>query len=101
MNISKGKLKVPTSLSIECKNLLRDLLQKNPNKRLGSVGGAREIKHHEFFYGIDWEVVAVRGLRPPAPLITVVSNGMISEECISDYSTEVQPNLPGWTFIGK
>ena len=101
MNISKGKLKVPASLSIECKNLLRDLLQKDPNKRLGSVGGAEEIKQHEFFYGIDWEMVAMRGMRPPPPLITAVSPGVISEEVIADCSSEVQPNLPGWTFIGK
>ena len=39
-NIKTAKLKFSTSLSIECKNLLRDLLQKDPNRRLGSAGGA-------------------------------------------------------------
>ena len=100
-NISKGKLRVPTALSIECKNILRDLLQKDPNKRLGSIGDASEIKQHEFFYGMNWDLVYQRGLRPPPPSLTVINPGFMPEDIISDTSNELQPNLPGWTFIGK
>lgn len=101
LNIQKGKLKVPTSLSIECKNLLRDLLQKDPNKRLGTVGDASEVKQHDFFYGIDWELAYNKGLRPPAPPLPMIIPGLVPEESISDTSTDFQSILPGWTFIGK
>lgn len=101
LNITKGKLKVPTSLSIECKNLLKDLLQKDPNKRLGSLGGASEVKNHEFFYGIDWDFVLGKGLRLPAPVLQTAKNCLVTEETIADTLNDIQPNLPGWTFIGK
>ncbi|OMJ65898.1 hypothetical protein SteCoe_37454 [Stentor coeruleus] len=100
-NIKKGKLKVPSSLSIECKNLLRDLLQKDPNKRLGSVGGANEIKQHEFFYGVDWDMVYNRGLKPPLPPVAPVITQFLHEDMIADTQNEMSSVLPGWTFIGK
>ncbi|OMJ73271.1 hypothetical protein SteCoe_28084 [Stentor coeruleus] len=101
LNIKKAKLRVPTSLTIECKNLLRDLLQKDPNKRLGSVGGASQIKQHEFFYGIDWNLVYNRGLRPPVPLMPSSVSQYLPEDMIADSQNELNSLLPGWTFIGK
>ena len=38
----------------EAKAIIRALLEKNPQKRLGA-GGIDEIKQHEFFYDTDWE----------------------------------------------
>jgi hypothetical protein len=33
------------------------LLNKNPLKRLGSKGGAEEIKEHPYFNDVNWDVV--------------------------------------------
>ena len=100
-NIKKGKLRVPTTLSTECKNLLRDLLQKDPNKRLGTSNDAIEVKKHEFFYGINWDSVYSRRLRPPAPTIYTSHSGFLSEDVIADTTEANMQVLPGWTFVSN
>jgi serine/threonine protein kinase len=45
---------IPSFLSDECRHLLRSLLEKNPNKRLGSMNGVKEIKEHPWCADIDW-----------------------------------------------
>ena len=52
-NIQRGKLKIPTSLSGDARSLLKELLNRDPLKRLGSRRDAEEIKEHPFFYGIN------------------------------------------------
>ncbi|KFK39399.1 hypothetical protein AALP_AA3G240000 [Arabis alpina] len=44
--------------------LIRSLLVKDPNKRLGSNRGAVEIKEHAFFAGVRWDLLT-EVLRPP------------------------------------
>ncbi|KAF3541969.1 hypothetical protein F2Q69_00019367 [Brassica cretica] len=51
------------------KNQINKNLQRDPSSRLGSKGGANEIKQHAFFCGINWPLI--RGTEPPpldAPL---------------------------------
>lgn len=60
-NILKAHLQIPTFISPECENLIRKLLIRNPNKRLGA-NGAHEIKSHEWFKGLDWEAAYYRRL---------------------------------------
>jgi hypothetical protein len=36
------------------------LLEKDPSKRLGTKGGAAEIKSHPFFRGTDWNKILRR-----------------------------------------
>ena len=51
-------VKIPRTLSVEAKNLLRGLLEKDPKKRTG--GGkddAKEIMYHEFFRSVNWHDV--------------------------------------------
>lgn len=45
-------------------DLIERLLEKDPKKRLGYVGGAEEIKEHEFFRGVKWEMLT-EVERPP------------------------------------
>jgi len=45
-------------------DLIEQLLEKDPLKRLGYVGGADEIKEHEFFRGVKWEMLT-EVERPP------------------------------------
>ena len=69
-NIRAGPLKLPSFLSVNARELLIALLNRNPNKRLGSgPTGAVEIKMHVFFESIDWEEVENKGLPVPPPIM--------------------------------
>ena len=64
--IRKSDLHYPPSLSKQSKTLLRGLLTRDPNSRLGSgPGDAEEIKVHEFFAEIDWDKLAAGEMTPP------------------------------------
>ena len=46
--------------------LIRNLLQKNPAKRLGSLnGGVQDIKDHPWFTGFDWDSLNARTMKAP------------------------------------
>ncbi|XP_057539085.1 serine/threonine-protein kinase UCN-like [Amaranthus tricolor] len=45
-------------------DLIERLLEKDPNKRLGHFKGAEEIKEHEFFKGLRWDLL-MEVERPP------------------------------------
>lgn len=63
--IIKDKLKLPSFLSSEAHSLLRGLLHKEPNKRLGSCpGGSNEIKNHKWFKPINWRKLEARQIQP-------------------------------------
>jgi len=69
-NIQKGVLKIPSSLSEDCKNLIVSLLNRNPSKRLGAgPEGSEEIKRHPFFADIAWLNVKDKKTSPPKPEI--------------------------------
>ena len=44
-------------VSAELKDLLRQLLQRDPSVRLGTQGGAEEVKAHPFFRNVDWALL--------------------------------------------
>ncbi|XP_015935550.1 serine/threonine-protein kinase UCNL-like [Arachis duranensis] len=47
-------------------DLISRLLEKEPSRRLGSVRGADEIKDHEFFRGLKWDLLTAEVvMRPP------------------------------------
>ncbi|XP_047316568.1 serine/threonine-protein kinase D6PKL1-like [Impatiens glandulifera] len=58
-NVVLEGLKFPESplVSFEARDLIRGLLVKEPENRLGSVRGAAEIKQHPFFDGLNWALV--------------------------------------------
>ncbi|KAL6650654.1 hypothetical protein ACP70R_009579 [Stipagrostis hirtigluma subsp. patula] len=62
--ISQG-LKFPDSpaVSFHARDLIRGLLVKEPEYRLGSSRGAAEIKQHPFFQGLNWALI--RWTAPP------------------------------------
>lgn len=64
--IRKSELHYPASLSEKAKDVLRGLLTKDPQRRLGSgPNDAEDIKRHPFFESINWEQL-MRG-EVPAP----------------------------------
>ncbi|CAA91206.1 Serine/threonine-protein kinase ppk14 [Schizosaccharomyces pombe] len=51
------------SISSLCKNLIRKLLVKDENDRLGSQAGAADVKLHPFFKNVQWALL--RHTEPP------------------------------------
>ena len=100
-NIQNNKLVVPGSLSSSGKELMKKLLKKNPEKRIGSLRDAEEIKEHEFFAGIDWDLALNRRLVPPIPAHQTNITGYIPKSYeYEEYVDEAESvNLDNWTFI--
>ncbi|KAH8154797.1 uncharacterized protein LAJ45_01328 [Morchella importuna] len=51
------------SITNNCKSLIRKLLVKDENRRLGSRAGASDVKGHAFFRSTQWALL--RHMRPP------------------------------------
>ncbi|KAK7250683.1 hypothetical protein RIF29_33271 [Crotalaria pallida] len=64
-NILHKDLTFPSSIpaSLQARQLINALLQRDPGSRLGSTTGANEIKQHPFFRGINWPLI--RNMSPP------------------------------------
>ncbi|PIA39234.1 hypothetical protein AQUCO_02700428v1 [Aquilegia coerulea] len=58
-NVVLQSLKFPECpiVSFQAKDLIRGLLVKEPENRLGSIKGATEIKQHPFFEGLNWALI--------------------------------------------
>ena len=64
-NVVSHSLRFPSSpiVTFHARDLIRGLLVKEPENRLGSVKGAAEIKQHPFFEGLNWALI--RCATPP------------------------------------
>ncbi|XP_026433978.1 serine/threonine-protein kinase AtPK1/AtPK6-like [Papaver somniferum] len=63
--IIKEKFKLPPFLTSEAHSLLKALLQKEPERRLGSgPTGADEIKKHKWFKSVNWKKLDEREFKP-------------------------------------
>ena len=114
-NIQKGVLKIPASLSEDCKNLIVSLLNRNPSKRLGAgPDGAEEIKAHVFFKGLDWLTVKEKRTNPPKPEINLKYYAHVQNfleppddtlkkvfDDFDDIDPEIYENrtVQGWSFV--
>ncbi|KAE8579759.1 hypothetical protein XENTR_v10024172 [Xenopus tropicalis] len=81
----------PEGLGTDLRELLQELLEKNPNKRLGTAG---DIRQHPIYRSVDWTALERMEIPPPFQLraiptedITVVCKEPLSfleeMECIS------------------
>ncbi|OMJ77263.1 hypothetical protein SteCoe_23172 [Stentor coeruleus] len=101
-NIENVKLKIPPRLSDEAKDLLKRLLKRDPNKRLGSVGDSDEVKQHPFFAGINWIDVYNKKLKPPVPPPSLIKSDFLSGYKLgSDEHSNIDTKLNGWTFVSE
>ncbi|TKX20944.1 serine/threonine-protein kinase-19 [Elsinoe australis] len=65
-NIAFGKVRFPRdALSVEGRNFVKGLLNRNPNHRLGAKGDADELMAHAFFADVDWAALGRKALVPP------------------------------------
>ncbi|GLD92071.1 hypothetical protein PINS_up000604 [Pythium insidiosum] len=87
--ILNEKLSLPKWLSSDTHSILKQLLERNVEKRLGSgkstmfkVKGVQAIKNHAFFRGIDWHLLAQKQVTPPiVPSVSsAVDTAYFSEE---------------------
>ncbi|XP_075973035.1 cAMP-dependent protein kinase catalytic subunit 1-like [Anticarsia gemmatalis] len=61
-----GQYKCPDCMNVECRALVKGLLQTDPTKRIGCLkGGAYDIKCHVWFNGLNWFAVLHQRLEPP------------------------------------
>jgi serine/threonine protein kinase len=118
-NIEYGELQFPKLISNEAKELLRALLQKDPNKRLGGgIRDALDIKEHVYFKDVNWEDVYNKKIKPPEirnikKAIKIYNqprlfanedddddnnSGYYSKNQLMSYQNN---NLQGWSFINN
>ncbi|KAF3923054.1 Phototropin-2 [Dactylellina cionopaga] len=65
-NIAFGKVRFPKdALSLEGRNFVKGLLNRNPKHRLGAQRDAIELKEHPFFSDVDWEALKQKKSIPP------------------------------------
>ncbi|KAK9734536.1 hypothetical protein RND81_04G146500 [Saponaria officinalis] len=74
-NVVSQPLRFPDSplVSFHAKDLIRGLLMKQPENRLGFVRGATEIKQHPFFEGLNWALIRC-AVPPERPKFCDVGN---------------------------
>nr|AHZ63897.1 phototropin [Scouleria aquatica] len=86
-NVLQRDIIFPASIpvSLPARQLMRDLLQRSPLKRLGSHRGSADVKSHPFFRGINWPLL--RNMVPP-PLEAPVQ--LITEEADPAGSKEAE-----------
>ena len=110
-NIENAELKIPDFVSKEAAELLRRLLERNPNKRLGgSIKDAQEIKEHPYFKDVDWNKMYNKEIKPPI-FMNYMSKTIryyhkprmfANEDLINIDSDKPDPyKLMGWSFINN
>jgi len=64
--VLKSKLQLKKYLTPNAKDILRKLLHKKIEERLGhGTEDANAVKNHRFFTGVNWDDVMARKLKPP------------------------------------
>ena len=65
--ITKAELKFPNKIEVSdyAKDLIKNLLIKDQDLRLGSEGGFEEIRKHSFFKGFDFKALEEKKLKAP------------------------------------
>ena len=111
-NIEYGELKIPNFVSKEAEELLRRLLERNPNKRLGGMGrDALEIKEHPYFKDVDWKKMYEKKIKAPnfvnymdKTIKYYHKPRLFANDDFLNKTEEDKPIpniLKGWSFINK
>ncbi|KAL2090342.1 hypothetical protein ACEWY4_015030 [Coilia grayii] len=65
-SIVNDEVRYPRFLSTEAISIMRRLLRRNPERRLGAgEKDAEEVKKHPFFRNVDWNGLLAKKVRPP------------------------------------
>ncbi|KAL0280061.1 UNVERIFIED_CONTAM: hypothetical protein PYX00_001469 [Menopon gallinae] len=91
-SIVNDEVRYPRYLSLEAIAIMRRLLKKNPERRLGSSErDAEDVKKQAFFRLINWEDLLLRKVKPP--FVPIVS----SPEDVSNFDEEFTSEQPQLT----
>lgn len=63
--ILKAKFNMPNYITHSAADFIHRLLRRNVDRRMGTAGGADDVKAHRFFSEIDWDMVEQRAYQPP------------------------------------
>lgn len=92
---------------MKIRNLLEALFQKKPENRLGTKGGASDIKKHPWFENFDWDSLINKKLQAPfVPIVksdTDVSNfdAEFTECPVDSYNEASMKSEEGKPYFGK
>ncbi|XP_031419603.2 serine/threonine-protein kinase N1-like isoform X1 [Clupea harengus] len=91
-SIVNDEVRYPRFLSSEAIGIMRRLLRRNPDRRLGSSEkDAEDVKKQPFFRNIDWEALLLRKVPPPfLPCI-------VGKEDVSNFDEEFTSEAPALT----
>jgi len=74
--ILHSELRFPNYFSRNSQSILRELMERNPRKRLGSEN-VGQVREHSFFNGVDWVRLGRLEIEPPfKPKLMVDDNGV-------------------------
>ena len=109
-NIEYGQLQIPKFVSKDVSELLKALLQRDPNKRLGSgIRDAMEIREHKYFKDVNWNDVYLKKIKPPVmknykKVVKMYNRPRLfaTDDNDCDVSDVGKTNmLSGWSFINN
>ncbi|XP_076846518.1 serine/threonine-protein kinase N2 [Brachyhypopomus gauderio] len=88
-SIVNDEVRYPRFLSTEAISIMRRLLRRNPERRLGAgERDAEEVKKHPFFRDVDWAALLAKKARPP---FTPIIKG---REDVSNFDEEFTSEAP-------
>ncbi|OQR91891.1 protein kinase [Achlya hypogyna] len=103
--ILTAKLTLPRWLSQDAHSLLKSLLERNVDKRLGGgkssmfvVRGVQALKAHPFFKGIDWNAMAQLQVAPP--MIPAIRNELDTSNFDAEFTGLPPTDLDCSEFAG-
>ncbi|XP_078126739.1 serine/threonine-protein kinase N1b isoform X1 [Sander vitreus] len=91
-SIVNDEVRYPRFLSTEAIGIMRRLLRRNPERRLGSgEKDAEDVKKQPFFRGMDWEALLQR--KVPPPFVPTIGG----KEDVSNFDVEFTAEAPALT----
>ncbi|XP_065224040.1 serine/threonine-protein kinase N isoform X3 [Planococcus citri] len=92
-SIVNDEVRYPRYLSLESIAIMRRLLRKNPERRLGSSEkDAEDVKKQAFFRNIVWEDLLMRKIRPPfVPTVSSVEDVRNFDEEFTSEKPQLTP----------
>ncbi|KAJ0057958.1 hypothetical protein NL108_007183 [Boleophthalmus pectinirostris] len=91
-SIVNDEVRYPRFLSTEAIGIMRRLLRRNPERRLGSgEKDAEDVKKQPFFRGVDWEALLQR--KTPPPFVPTIQG----KEDVSNFDLEFTAEAPTLT----
>lgn len=86
-------VRFPKTISQEARDLLKGLLHKDPNKRLGGgPGDVKEVQSHPFYITINWKLLEEKKLTPPfKPQVTSETDTRYFDREFTGESVQLTP----------